>query len=180
MAQAYVLNSTNPNDWDILALQEPWFDSFGNSWGTQFWWVVYPANFYLEGQAHIWSILLINTNLSTDCYTDLPLMHSDIIAVQFKSENGYLSLLNMYNKITNNNILWGASSRFGGEKLQRGGKGLISYMGKIGKPKLSTTRCWLSYCLWNSEWPCHRYPLPRRKCRGWERTAFPCVSSCKL
>ena len=30
-AQAYVLNTANPNDWDVLALQEPWIDSFGNS-----------------------------------------------------------------------------------------------------------------------------------------------------
>jgi hypothetical protein len=67
VAQAYVLNAANPNDWDIFALQKPWFDILGNSRGTQYWHVVYPENFYLEGRAHIQSILLINTNLSTDC-----------------------------------------------------------------------------------------------------------------
>ena len=30
-AQAYVLNTANPKDWDVIALQEPWFDSFGNT-----------------------------------------------------------------------------------------------------------------------------------------------------
>ena len=34
-AHSYILNTTNPNDWDIIALQEPWFNSFGNSCGTQ-------------------------------------------------------------------------------------------------------------------------------------------------
>jgi hypothetical protein len=49
-AQSYVLNTANPKDWDIIALQELWFDSFGNSRGTQYWHVVYPANFYAEGR----------------------------------------------------------------------------------------------------------------------------------
>ena len=104
-AQAYVLNTANPKDWDILALQEPWFDTFGNSRGTQYWRVVYPANFYTKGHVRVRSILLINTNLSTDCYSILPAMHSDITAVRFKAENGYLSLFNIYNEITNNDTI---------------------------------------------------------------------------
>ena len=32
-------------------------------------------------------------------------MHSDITAVRFKGDNGYLSLFNVYNKITNNNTI---------------------------------------------------------------------------
>ena len=47
-AQAYVLNTTNPKDWDVLALQEPWLDSFGDSHGLQYWHVIYPSNFYDE------------------------------------------------------------------------------------------------------------------------------------
>jgi hypothetical protein len=104
-AQASVLNTANPKDWDVLALQEPWFDSFGNSRGTQYWRVIYPANFYTEGHVRVRSILLINTNLSTDCYSTLPVMHSNITAVRFKGNNGYLSLLNIYNEITNNDTL---------------------------------------------------------------------------
>jgi hypothetical protein len=102
-AQAYVLNTANPKDWDVLALQEPWLDSFGNSRGSQYWRVIYPANFYDEDR--IRSILLINTNLSTDCYSILPIMHSDITAVRFKGANGFLSVFNVYNKITNNDTL---------------------------------------------------------------------------
>lgn len=54
---------------------------------------------------HVQSVLLVNTNISTDCYTILPLMHSDITAVRFKGENCYLSLFNIYNEITNNNTI---------------------------------------------------------------------------
>ena len=49
MAQSYVLNTINPKDWDIIALQELWFDSFSNMRGTQYWRVIYPTNFYVEG-----------------------------------------------------------------------------------------------------------------------------------
>jgi hypothetical protein len=48
-AQDYVLNTANPKDWDIIALQEPWINSYGNSCSLQFWQVVYPAKFYAEG-----------------------------------------------------------------------------------------------------------------------------------
>ena len=43
------------------------------------------------------SILLINTNLNTDCYSVLPIMHSNVTAVRFKEDNGFLSLFNIYN-----------------------------------------------------------------------------------
>ena len=104
-AQAYILNTANPKDWDVIALQEPWFDSFGNTRGTQYWRVVYPSNFYVEGWARVRSILLINTNISTDCYSIPPIMHSDVTAACFKGDNGYLSLFNVYNEITNNDTI---------------------------------------------------------------------------
>ena len=105
MAHSYIINTANLKDWDILALQEPWIDSYGNSQGSQYWRVVYPANFYDEDRAHVHSILLVNTNLSTDCYIPLLIPHSDVTANQFKGENGFLSLFNVYNEITNNNTL---------------------------------------------------------------------------
>ena len=51
------------------------------------------------------SILLINTNISTDSYSILPVMHSDIMAVHFKGEHRFLSLFNIYNEITNNDTI---------------------------------------------------------------------------
>ena len=104
-AHSYVLNTANPQDWDIIALQEPWIDSFSNLRGTQHWRVMYPMNFYMEGHPCICSILLINTNLSTDCYSVLPIMHSDVTAVHFKGTNGFLSVFNIYNEITNNEMI---------------------------------------------------------------------------
>ena len=104
-AHSYVINTASPSDWDVIALQEPWIDSYGNSRSSQYWRVIYPANFYEEDCPPVRSIILINTNLSTDCYSSLPIMHSDVTAVRFKGENGYLSLFNIYNEITNNDTV---------------------------------------------------------------------------
>ena len=104
-AHSYIINTANPKDWDILALQEPWIDSFGNSQGSQYWRVVYPANFYDKDLARIHSILLVNTNLSTDCYIPLLIPHSNVTAIRFKGENSFMSLFNVYNEITNNDTL---------------------------------------------------------------------------
>ena len=104
-AHSYILNNANPNNWDVIALQEPWFDSYGNSRGTQYWRVIYPANFYMEGRNCVRSILLINTNISTDSYSIIPVMHSDVTAVRFKGDHGFLSLFNIYNEITNNDTI---------------------------------------------------------------------------
>ena len=104
-AQDYIRCTAQPLDWDIITLQEPWIDSFGNSRGSQYWRVIYPANFYVEGRSRIRSILLINTNISTDSYTILLIMNSDIMAVRFHGEDGYISIFNIYNKITNNETI---------------------------------------------------------------------------
>ena len=101
-AQDYVINTARPEDWDVLALQEPWIDTLGKSRASHYWRVIYPANYYKEGKARIRTVLLINTNISSDCYSVLPIQHSDITGVRFKGLNGNLTLINVYNEITNN------------------------------------------------------------------------------
>jgi hypothetical protein len=101
-AQDYVINTARPEDWDVLALQEPWIDTLGNSRASHYWRVIYPANYYEEGRARIRSVLLINTNISSESYSVLPIQHSHITGVRFKGLNGNLTLINVYNEITNN------------------------------------------------------------------------------
>src|SRR6202011_3471472 len=68
----------------------------------QYWHIIYPANYYEEGRSRIWLLLLINTNINTDSYMVLPIPHSDITGVRFTSANGSLTVINVYNEITNN------------------------------------------------------------------------------
>src|ERR1700736_2191977 len=101
-AQDYVLNAARPEDWDILAIQEPWIDTLGKSHMTQYWRIIYPVNYYEEGRSRVRSVLLINTNINTDSYTMLLIPHSDIVGVHFTGANGSLTVINVYNEITNN------------------------------------------------------------------------------
>src|SRR3984893_10910317 len=94
-AQDYILNTARPEDWDILALQEPWIDTLEKSHATQYWRIIYPVNYYEEGRSRVRSILLINTNINTDSYTVLLIPHSDITSVRFTSANGSLTVINV-------------------------------------------------------------------------------------
>ena len=89
-AQHYIL-STNPSLYNL-----------GNARGNHHWCIVYPSNKHLDGQPNTRSIMLINTNISTDAYTMLDIPNSDITAIQLKGEFGHCTIFNIYNDCTNN------------------------------------------------------------------------------
>ena len=100
-AQHYILN-TDPLLYDLILLQEPWIDSYGNTRGNHHWRIVYPSNRHTDGHGTIRSVILINTNISTDAYATLSIPHSDITAIQLKGELGHCSIFNIYKDCTNN------------------------------------------------------------------------------
>ena len=102
----YILNQANPKDFNLLLIQEPWLDHLGNSCGTPNWHIVYPPSINQYQQGPICSIILVNTNISTDNYTILDIPCNDITAVHFKGDFGHCSLINVYNDCTNNNTIY--------------------------------------------------------------------------
>ncbi|KNZ77678.1 hypothetical protein J132_04497 [Termitomyces sp. J132] len=109
-AQAEVLAAARPEDWDALAIQEPFLDRVGNTKANRHWRVLYPSDHQRDGSSCTWSILLINANISTDTYTQLTIHSTDITAVRFAGEFGHLSLFNVYNDCTHNKVLFSLSS----------------------------------------------------------------------
>lgn len=101
-AHESLLLQAKPEDWDLIVIQEPWLDKTGRVCGSQYWRILYPANYLFNGQTRCRSIILINTNISTECYTSIPLLHSDITGIKFTGDFGNLSIINIYNEITNN------------------------------------------------------------------------------
>ena len=57
------MNSAKPEDWDVIALQEPFLDSLGNTKASPYWRVLYPLNHHSDNTNCSHSILLINTNM---------------------------------------------------------------------------------------------------------------------
>lgn len=103
-AQFDLTNSTIHKRWDIILLQEPYLDAYGNSKASRNWRVIYPTNRTNDTVAR--SVILINAQIDTDEYTQLTMEGSrDITAVQFKGNYGRLSIFNIYNDIQHSDTL---------------------------------------------------------------------------
>ena len=87
---------------NLILIQEPWLDSYGNARGNHHWCIVYPSNRYANRHNILRSIILINANISTDTYTQLKIHHSDITAICLKGVFGHCTIFNIYNNCTNN------------------------------------------------------------------------------
>ena len=99
--QHYILN-TDPSLFNLILIQEPWLDSFGNARGNHHWCIVYPPTRYTDGYKTIRAIILVNTNLSTDAYSALQIHHSGIAAICLKGDFGHCSVFNIYNDCNDN------------------------------------------------------------------------------
>ncbi|KAF8225385.1 hypothetical protein L208DRAFT_1041625, partial [Tricholoma matsutake] len=99
------VNSACPEDWDIIALQEPFLDNIGNTKASPYWRVLYPTDHHKDCSDCMCSILLINSNISTNAYTPLDLPCNNITTVHFSGEFSHLSILNVHNDYTHNDNL---------------------------------------------------------------------------
>ena len=100
-AQLHLLNTASPNDWDVLILQEPWFGNTVTR-ATHSWRVLYPDIYYENKTANLRSIILINTNISTDCYEQIQLRSTDVTGVRVVTDAGPITILNVYNDCNHN------------------------------------------------------------------------------
>ena len=84
--------------YDIICIQEPYFDFQSLSRATGVWTSVYPTGFSraTEGPAPR-ALTLIHTRISTNCWVQVPVDSLDVVAVQFTNDEGALSVYNIYN-----------------------------------------------------------------------------------
>jgi len=101
IAQQHLLNTASPQDWDILLLQEPWFGNTVTR-ATHSWRVLYPDIYYEDKTANLRSIILINTNLSTDNYEQIQFQNTDVTGVRIMTSTGPVTVLNVYNDCNHN------------------------------------------------------------------------------
>src|SRR5882762_11556716 len=88
-AMLHLLNEGLHNDYDVLALQEPYPDSLGNTWASHKWQVIYPT--MTTGGCHPYhAVLLINSSISTSICQPIPIPSHNIIAVHFAFPNNPL------------------------------------------------------------------------------------------
>ena len=92
-----MINSGVYKDYDILILQEPYIDSYGNMKATSNWRVVYPTS--LLSRTHLThSVMLVKTTLDTNRWAQLSILGTgDIVAIQLDTGNSKVTLFSIYN-----------------------------------------------------------------------------------
>ena len=90
-------NTDIHNKADILLLQEPYFDTYGNTKVSYHWHVLRPTS-YKDSEEKIMALILINKSISTGQWTQIDIPNSqDLVGVQLTGEYGKVSILNIYN-----------------------------------------------------------------------------------
>jgi ribonuclease HI len=104
LSQLDLLESLKRDDYDICAIQEPYIDFNGKTRANRQWITIYPST-HQDHPDSTRSIILINTNLLTDAWEQIPFQHPDITALEIHGQFGTLRLINVYNDCNNNNAL---------------------------------------------------------------------------
>jgi exonuclease III len=95
--QQDVINSCNPERYDLILIQEPWMDHLKNTRAPTGWSTVYPPTHQLDGAERTRSVIFISPLLAGDACTTIPIDSPDVSAVQLETESGSIRVLNIYN-----------------------------------------------------------------------------------
>src|SRR5215470_2107565 len=68
--QQHVINSLNPDTFDLCFIQEPYIDFLGNTRAPTGWKVIYPPTHFRNGK-HTRSVTLVSPKLATSNWMDL-------------------------------------------------------------------------------------------------------------
>src|SRR5258705_13994288 len=104
VATQHLINSDLHHQYDIIALQEPYLDTYGNTRASRYWRVVYPSS-HLSPNSCTRSTILINSALSTNAWQQIPFDSPDVTIVQLSGSFGHLTLFNIYNDGKHDNTL---------------------------------------------------------------------------
>ena len=92
-------------DWDLLLLQELYIDAFRNTKATSKWHVIYPSS-HLADNSTCSSVILVNTALDTNLWSQVPLKDSDdVTIIHLHLPHGWLTIFNIYNDCTHSDTL---------------------------------------------------------------------------
>jgi hypothetical protein len=104
ISQLHLLNTAHPNQWDILILQEPWIGHLGTR-GSHNWRILYPNTYFTDKSKSPRSLILINTNIPTNSYTQIQFDSPDVTDVRITQGNQKIIIINIYNDCNNNDAI---------------------------------------------------------------------------
>src|ERR1700730_19346187 len=104
-AQLDLLHYLYPDQYDIVATQEPYINFLGNTQATSHWITVYPTG-HLDRMNKTRALIMINRfSISTNSWTQIDIDSPDVVGVQVVSEQGTLRLVNVYNSCNNDEAM---------------------------------------------------------------------------
>jgi exonuclease III len=96
VATEHLLNSTAPELFDIIAIQEPYIDFKGKARARWHWYPIYPKSHYTDDAGYTRSMLLINRKIASDTWTAIDIDSPDVTGVQIKTANSIVIIFNLY------------------------------------------------------------------------------------
>jgi ribonuclease HI len=84
------------DDYDFVALQEPYIDFLSNARANRNWRVIYPST-KGANKNPIRSVIFVNAKLNTDYWHQLEFPSNDVTVVQTCGDFGRVTLINIYN-----------------------------------------------------------------------------------
>ncbi|KAJ6481017.1 hypothetical protein C8R45DRAFT_831717, partial [Mycena sanguinolenta] len=103
-AQLDMLHSLKPDRYDIALIQEPHVDFQNRSRTNLRFTAVYPT-LHAERPGLSRSLILVNTNIPSHSWTQIPLDSSDLTGIELTGEFGTIRLINVYNDCDHNQAL---------------------------------------------------------------------------
>jgi len=98
-----LINNTNPQDWDILCIQEPPTDIRTRPGLTNRYWTPILPPIEPDHHRPIRSLILINSFIPTSNFTQIRHNHPDITAVLLRHQN--LLIISIYNPPDSNDTI---------------------------------------------------------------------------
>jgi hypothetical protein len=89
---------------DIVALQEPAINGFGQMVASKDWKTIYPST-HTSNHSKTRSVILVRDNLLTDSWEQIEFPSGDVTAVRIKGSWGKLMIFNIYNDCKHDNTL---------------------------------------------------------------------------
>lgn len=96
LSQLDLLQTAGTNDFELIILQEPYFDHLKLTRANSHWSVIYPSRHHDRPETSR-AAILVSTRLSTNSWTQIPIDSPDITAIQLENEDYTLRIFNIYN-----------------------------------------------------------------------------------
>ncbi|KAF8870225.1 hypothetical protein BD779DRAFT_1455807, partial [Infundibulicybe gibba] len=80
---------------DIVAIQEPYIDHWGNTRANQSWRTFRPTG-YRDKPNETRAVILVNSKIDTNTYATIPINSQDIVGIQLQGEFGTMRIINIY------------------------------------------------------------------------------------